>query len=371
MRGRLRILAAALLLPAVASAQVTTGSPFGGSSGGAFNGGDVTGQSNFCGPKSNTNVEIGSCANDANAGTGGTSVVIGNSANNSGNGANTVLIGSGATSSGGSSKVIIGQGALGSGTSTIAIGPSADTGANNNAIAIGSSAAAGGNPSLAMGVSVSAGVNQAVFGGASFQINDVYFARGATSTAATGWTLHGTGGSGADNAGGDITIMAGLGTGTAAGSQVNLDRPLMRATSSTAQTSSNGYTVCESKTLSNTTGTATALATVAAASNSAGGFRITATVTCTNGTEFAASTTTSFQSYANKAGTISFGTATTQTEANGASTGATINCTVAPTWVANGNTVDIKVTPVITGSPTTTTGYINVENLGTGAVTCN
>lgn len=175
---------------------------------------------------------------------------------------------------------------------------------------------------------------------------------------------------GSNVSGGDLNLNMGRGTGTATGTATILGRTLMQASGATAHTNAHAAAICESKTLSNTSATATALANVALASNSAGGARITATVTCTNGTEYAASTVTSYQSFANKAGTISFGTATTQTESNGASTGATINCTVAPSWVANGNSVDFKVTPVITGAATITTAYINVENLGPGQVQC-
>lgn len=209
---------------------------------------------------------------------------------------------------------------------------------------------------------------------------DTLLFRKAPATAQIGKDLNGAainqtftacnGITGTDIIGCNLALGPGTGTGAGAGAAVSLQRTLITTTGTTAQTRTDAFTPCESKIISNTTGTPTVLANVVLASGSAGGARVTVAVTCTNGTEFAGSTVTSFQGFANKAGTITLGTATTQAEANGASTGGTLNCTVAPTWVANGNSVDIKVTPVITGAATTTTAFLNVENLGAGAVVC-
>lgn len=47
----------------------------------------------------------------------------------------------------------------------------------------------------------------------SERIDHVYFGKGYSNTSATGWTLHGTNGSGTDNVGGTVTIIPGLSTG--------------------------------------------------------------------------------------------------------------------------------------------------------------
>lgn len=338
---------------------------------------EFTGQTNISGPDATTNVEIGSAANDANAGTGGTSTVVGNNASNSGNAAGAICIGSACSiTATGINNVVIGTGSAVqgvAGSSHIKIGPSGTcSSTGNNNIMIGNTVTCLTNSanSLMIGATaVNTGSNQAVFGGAGFGYNDVWFGEGVVDTSAVGWVLHGTGGSGSDNAGGDISIQAGLGTGSSAGSQVNIDRALMRATGSTAQSAANAITACESKTLSNASATATAIATVALASNSSGAARITVSVQCNDGTNFDSDVVTSYVAFVNKATVVTVGTPVTTASAAANNSG---SCTVAPTWVANGNTIDIKVTPVITTIvPTTVTAYVNVENLGAGAVTCN
>lgn len=212
---------------------------------------------------------------------------------------------------------------------------------------------------------------------------DTYLSRGGAATLQLGaanaaspvsQTLRAQGSrSGTDSnvAGGSLTIQPGPGTGTGAGTKVQVQRNLVTSTGSGAQATGPAETYCESKTLSNTTGTATAIANVAIAAGGGAGMKAVISVFCTNGTEHASSTVQTYQSAVNKAGTLTIGTATTQTESNAASTGATINCTVVPTWIAGTNSVDIKVTPVITGTATTTTAMIDVETFGAGAVTCN
>lgn len=169
--------------------------------------------------------------------------------------------------------------------------------------------------------------------------------------------------------GGNFTVSSGIGTGNGAGAQTSLGRAIMTASGTSAQTRTQAVTACESKTLSNTTATATAIANVALASNSSGAVRITVSVQCTDGTNFDSDLVTSYVGYVNKAAAVTVGTPVTTASAAANNSG---SCTVAPTFVANGNSIDIKVTPAFTTIvPTTTTAFVNVENLGPGAVTCN
>lgn len=216
-----------------------------------------------------------------------------------------------------------------------------------------------------------------VVGSDGNEVNDAYFGVGKSDAAGetdfTSFTLHSSdAGTGTDLKASSLILQPGLGTGTGAGSKVAVNRAIQLTTGTTAQSAQNASVWCESKVLSNTTGQAQSLATIALPSNSSGAARVTVSVQCTNATEYASSITTSYQAFANKAGTIAVGTPQNGTEANGASTGATINCTVVPTWVTGTNVVDLKVTPVITGTASLTTGWVNLEVFGSGtAVTCN
>lgn len=192
---------------------------------------EFSGQTNISGPDATTNVEIGSTANDANAGTGGTSVVIGNSASNAVNATGVVLVGSGTTSggSGGTSAIAIGL------SNTIGNGG----GPGTRGIAIGS----GNLLNLADNVMIGHGLPAPQVNG-EIQIGNVtgtaysnmYIGKGRTSTTATAVTFNGTGGSGADNAGGGLKLAGGKGTGTAAGGDVILQASQRLGTGSTAQT---------------------------------------------------------------------------------------------------------------------------------------
>jgi hypothetical protein len=172
-------------------------------------------------------------------------------------------------------------------------------------------------------------------------------------------------------AGGSFTISSADATGNAAGTKLQWLRDLMGASGTAAQVKAPAETICASKTLSNTSATATALVNIGLANNTAGATRYTVTIICSDGTNFDSDIQSCTSSYVNKAGTITNTTpvCTTSVPANNSG-----SCTIASTVVANGTTsMDIKVTPVIgTIVPTTVTGLINVETFGNnaGAVTC-
>lgn len=208
--------------------------------------------------------------------------------------------------------------------------------------------------------------------------NDTLLTREAAATiqmgldvngAATAQTLKAHDGiTGSNIAGANLTLASGRGTGNAAASSVHIQTPSMLATGTTAQTLVDRFVACESKTLSNTTATLTNIATVSVPSNSGGAARITVSVRCDDGTNFDSDLVTSYAAFVNKAGTLTIGTAVTTGTAAANNSG---SCTVAPTFTAGTNSVDINVTPVITTiTPTTTTAAVNIENFGTGSVTC-
>lgn len=176
------------------------------------------------------------------------------------------------------------------------------------------------------------------------------------------------GGTDSNVAGATGTLQAGIGTGTGAGSKLAISRNLMGASGSTAQTQSNAFAVGQSKTLSNTSATAQAIATITLGSNAGGGASGIFTLVCTDGTNFDSETQSFNVSYVNKAGAVTVGTPaiTTSTAANNSG-----SCTLGITAVANGNNIDLKVTPVFgTIVPTTVTLYPIITH-STNTVTFN
>jgi hypothetical protein len=123
---------------------------------------------------------------------------------------------------------------------------------------------------------------------------------------------------GSNLAGSTFTLDAPLGTGTGAGSAIRLNRALMQASGTTAQTSTNAFAVGQSKTLSNTSATAQTIATITLGSNAGGGCSGSFTLVATDGTNFDSETQSFNVSFVNKAGAVTVGTPaiTTSTAAN-------------------------------------------------------
>jgi hypothetical protein len=208
--------------------------------------------------------------------------------------------------------------------------------------------------------------------------NDTFLTRESAAVMQFGADVNGTGVAytlkspdgitGSNVKGGDVTIASGRGTGNAAAASVHIQVPNMLGTGTTAQVLADRIVACESKTLSNTSATATALANITLASNSAGAAFVTFSVQCNDGTNFDSDIVTSYVAYVNKAAAVTVGTPVTTGTAAANNSG---SCTVAPTFVANGNSIDVKVTPVITTiAPTTTTGFVTVQSFGSGTVAC-
>ena len=144
---------------------------------------------------------------------------------------NAVIVGNGST--GGINSTIVGEGASGAAGSCTGLGRSALPGAIG--VAIGENTATGGSgvsigwganttshaECVLIGRSTSAtAANQFVSGSSSYPINDIYFGKGVTNATPTNYTIHGTGGSGTNIAGGDITYAGGIGTGTGVGGDI-------------------------------------------------------------------------------------------------------------------------------------------------------
>lgn len=137
-------------------------------------------------------------------------------------------IGYGATCHGGF-NVLIGQGS-GVGNSSVAnavlgnqAGSTSMTGSSNTLVGYqsGTTLTTGqSNVWLGRGAGDSATnstSNTFIAGADGFQIGDIYFGNGITDASPSAYTIHGTGGSGSNVAGGNVTISAGISTGSAAG----------------------------------------------------------------------------------------------------------------------------------------------------------
>lgn len=315
---------------------------------------EFSGQTNISGPDSGTNVEIGSTSNDANAGTGGTSVCIGNLCSIT-NGANNTAIGSSASTSTGVQNVVVGSGANVSGGSA-------------GAIAIGYQAAASGNFGIALGQSSAATANTFVAGSAAGFTADVYFGKGITNTSATAYTIHGTGGSGSDNVGGNLILAPGIGTGTANGGVAIINRNLRTTTGSTTQAQTPSYISCPSKILSNTSATVQAIATITTTTTSAGAIQAFFTVTASNGTLLDSDAGEIHVAWNNNAGTVA---ATASAVVGAANSVASGTLATTPTVTVATNVVTLNYTPTWTVIvPTVVTGYVTIAVNGVNTVAC-
>lgn len=173
-----------------------------------------------------------------------------------------------------------------SGTQNACLGSAASPSANvSDTVSVGYNAAPAASTSMCFGSnSFTTASNQLVFGANTLQITDVYFSEGVTNASSLAATINGTGGSGADNAGGGFILAGGKGTGTAKGGNVLIQTSSAIATSSTAQTLRDRYIVV-AKGTALTDATPVTLATVTLGANGYAGGRIICTVQCTNATD--------------------------------------------------------------------------------------
>ena len=153
------------------------------------------------------------------AGAFGGPVSIGEAANA---GAWGVALGQNATT-GGNWGVAVGNSAQAA-QNAVAIGSTAN--AMSGGVAIGADSSTGGNNRIVIGYSATATADQQlVIGGSTTDnsyITDAYIGSGVTDTTPQNFTLHATGGSGANVAGASLNLAGGAGTGSANGGSINL-----------------------------------------------------------------------------------------------------------------------------------------------------
>jgi len=155
---------------------------------------------------------------DGSTATGQNSTAFGSNA--TATSTNSVVIGRASTDGGFSGSVVLGFGASSTGANSFSLGRGAS--AASQSIAIGYNAdATAGSTSVVLGRdAVNTTSNQFVAGATVYHINDIYFGSGVLSATPIDYTINGTGGSGTDIGGGDITIAGGKNTGAGAGGSI-------------------------------------------------------------------------------------------------------------------------------------------------------
>lgn len=180
---------------------------------------------------------------------GNGNVVIGSQANvNVGQGASTAV----GASSGIAAKagVAIGQGAtIGTGINNVVIGQVAKVnGAAADCIVIGQNSVLSSSQSIAIGVgAVDLGANVCQLGAPTTDIRTFVLGAGDTIAAPAARTLRFTNGLGANNAAGNVTIIAPLSTGNAAPGTVIIQVGRLAGSSSTLQTATTMLTIGDNK----------------------------------------------------------------------------------------------------------------------------
>lgn len=199
--------------------------------------------------------------------------------------------------------------------------------------------------------------------------NAFYLGNGKAVAAPTAGILQvGAGGSGSNIAAGAGTIRGGAATGNALPGTVTVQRGLVGASGSTAQSYGPAFVVCGTKTLSNTSATAQTVGAITTTSSSAGGVSWFFTVTASNGTAVDAETGDINVSWNNNAGTVAAtaSAALGAVQSNGSGTLA-----ATPTVTVATNVVSLKYTPTWTVIvPTVVTGYATFIVNGVDAVVC-
>jgi hypothetical protein len=210
-------------------------------------------------------IAIGAGVSAATVGTGNGNIVIGSGTVSgggivisSGNAVSTGGISMGSFSNGAASGIAmggfassvgngvgIGNAATAGGLNSVSLGPTAQS-AGTEAIAIGTASRGTHNYSVVIGGRAkSSAANQFVGGGiqtgGSGGISNVYFGTGPSPSAAadtiTGidYTINGSGSSGTNRVGGNITIASGIGTGNAAAKDIIFSTPTAIASGTTLQ----------------------------------------------------------------------------------------------------------------------------------------
>lgn len=194
---------------------------------------------------------------------------------------------------------------------------------------------------------------------------DAFFSREAAATIQMGADVNGAavnqtfkahdGITGSDILGAKLTLASGLGTGAAVSGPLTINRQLVKASGSTAQTYGQGFVVAPSKILSNTSATAQTVATISTTTLSSGGVTFHYCVSATSGTAADADTGSIHISWNNVGGTVA---ATAGTIINSVQSNSSGTLAATPTVTVATNVVSIKLTPTwATIVPTTVTYF--------------
>jgi hypothetical protein len=276
-----------------------------------------------------SNLVIGGVAGVGLSGPGGSNVLIGNGAGNGvKTGISNTCVGTNCMSNSGANHNNNRTTAIGLGAGNITIG--------NDNVFLGHNS---GNSAQTASSSICIGAganctasNQLVVGGdaAGLGVTVGYLGQGVTKVSPTGFTLATTGGSGANNAGGGLTIRPGLGTGSAAGGDLLFQRSPSITAGSTAQTAVNaGGIRSQAKTLTDASAT-TFLQIAGLGAHGSAGVQVFWSVSATNGTDDQMTTGSLWASVVNTtvgAGGETCATGLVGTNVSAASTG-TLTCTV-------------------------------------------
>lgn len=172
--------------------------------------------------------------------TGQNSTAIGSNA--TGTATNSVVIGRASTDGGFSGAVVLGFAASSTGQNSFSLGRGAV--ANAQSIAIGYNSSANFSTSIALGRTATTTTNkQFVAGADTYSIDNVFFGTGVLSAAPGSYTINGSGGSGTDIAGGNITIAGGKNTGAGAGGSIIFQTSPAGASSATLATLATRLTI--------------------------------------------------------------------------------------------------------------------------------
>lgn len=249
-----------------------------------------------------------------------------------------------------------------------------DATAGNLTLAAGQSTGAGTagaligqvSPPAATGSSANSLATAFNFGGVSYTIGGYSQVSGGAAAAAS--TIKGVSAAGTNQVGGNFTVLPGAGTGTGAGTKTALQRNLVTTTGSSAQAQQDGFIICESKTMSNTTATLTTMAQIATSSNTGGSATIFYGTTASDGTNLDSDSASMNVAWVNKAGTVTTAVGTLSSIAQASNSGSVASTATAP---AVGVNVNLSLAPAYTTLvPTTVTSYMTIVNHGPATITC-
>jgi hypothetical protein len=206
-------------------------------------------------------IAIGSSANAALGGAHGDgSIAIGRSASAGESTDIAIGTGSGATAAGAGGNILLASGVGGAGVTghdCVVIGsssnnggasaPAASSGNFSTVIGGNSTAAHAGVHIFGRGITSTAN-NQCVLGGTDDPVATVYIGNGITNAVPQNVVVGGTGGSGLNIAGAQVTIAGGIATGDAAGGSILFQTSVVAASSSTPQALATALTIDNTQT---------------------------------------------------------------------------------------------------------------------------